>query len=149
MPYHNQPARFEVSVETGAMAVRHALDKLMSRLEPLKLEIEESGTVELVIAEALNNVVEHGYPDPNEYGLIHILCSQEHNGLRFEIKDKGRPMPNGQPPFGFAPDVTVALDDLPEGGFGWFLIKDLARDVSYERQGNENHLTLRISVGLS
>ena len=46
-------------------------------------------------------------------------------------------MPNGQPPFGFAPDVTVALDDLPEGGFGWFLIKDLARDVSYERQGNE------------
>jgi serine/threonine-protein kinase RsbW len=32
-------------------------------------------------------------------------------------------------------------DDLPEGGFGWYLIRTLARDVRYDRNGVTNCLT--------
>lgn len=44
------------------MAVRKALKELLDGLAPLDLDIEEMGTVELVMAEALNNIVEHAYP---------------------------------------------------------------------------------------
>ena len=46
-------------------------------------------------------------------------------------------------------DYAASFDefpDLPEGGFGWYLIRDLARDVNYEREGWCNVLTLRLEV---
>jgi serine/threonine-protein kinase RsbW len=42
----------------------------------------------------------------------------------------------------------VDLMDLPEGGFGWFLIKDLAKDVVYARVEGENRLQLRVAVAV-
>ena len=57
-------------------------------------------------------------------------------------------MPDGQTPVGAAADLDVDFCDMPEGGFGWFLIKDLAKDVNYHREGVQNHLHLRIAVGI-
>jgi serine/threonine-protein kinase RsbW len=58
-------------------------------------------------------------------------------------------MPDGQLPLGQPTAVDVDLMDLPEGGFGWFLIQDLARDVTYVRVGSENRLDMRLAVGLA
>ncbi len=55
-------------------------------------------------------------------------------------------MPGGQLPLGMSQSLNVGLCDLPEGGFGWFLIKDLAKDLKYRRIGQENHLHLRIAI---
>lgn len=143
------PCDFRVCVQSGEMAVRAALSELMTNLKPLTLDVEEEGTVELVLAEALNNVVEHGYPKENDAGPIAISCSQQDDGLHFEIRDKGLPMPDGQAPIGMAADVSVPMEDMPEGGFGWFLIQDLAKDVKYKRNGDENLLNLRIAVGMA
>ena len=57
-------------------------------------------------------------------------------------------MPNGQLPLGMAQDVDVDMMDLPDGGFGWFLIKDLAKDVRYHRIGEVNQLDLRLAVAI-
>lgn len=138
--------KFQVSVESGQLAVRSALEKLLTQLEPLNLDVEEAGTIELVLAEALNNVVEHGYPPSSKGGAIDISCSHEHDGLHFEICDQGLPMPDGETPIGSKVDLNVPMQDMPEGGFGWFLIKDLAKDIDYARQGNSNHLRLRLNV---
>ena len=130
------------------MAVREALGYIFVGLEPLSLDVEEIATVELILAEALNNVVEHAYPVPEPGGPIRIQCSQKANGLHFLITDQGKPMPNGLAPLGLAQSVDVDPFDLPEGGFGWFLIKDLAKDVQYQRIENENRLSLRIAVAI-
>lgn len=138
--------KFSISVQSGELAVRSALEKLMAKLEPLTLDVEEAGTIELVMAEALNNVVEHGYPSTTDAGPIDIACFHKSDGLHFEIKDQGLPMPDGRTPIGDAVDLDVPFNDMPEGGFGWFLIKNLARDVDYGRYGDENHLRMRLNV---
>lgn len=140
---------FEVSVQSGEMAVREALDRLMQGLEPLALEIEETSTVEIVLAEALNNIVEHAYPENHPDGPIHIACAHRANGLHLTIRDQGHAMPDGQLPIGLVPRHDVSVADLPEGGFGWFLIKDLAKDVEYHRAGGENQLKLRLAIGMT
>ena len=66
-----------------------------------------------------------------------------------DIMDKGSAMPDGQMPLGQLSPLDVDLQDLPEGGFGWFLIQHLARDVSYARVDDENHLQMRLAVGLA
>ncbi|MEL7081583.1 MAG: ATP-binding protein, partial [Pseudomonadota bacterium] len=55
-------------------------------------------------------------------------------------------MPDGETPLGRPANLNVDKMDLPEGGFGWFLIKDLAKDVDYKRVGWENRLSLRLAV---
>jgi serine/threonine-protein kinase RsbW len=34
------------------------------------------------------------------------------------------------------------LMDLPEGGFGWFMIHSLCKEISFEREHNRNCLTM-------
>jgi serine/threonine-protein kinase RsbW len=55
-------------------------------------------------------------------------------------------MPDGRPPIGSYAGPAVILDDQPEGGFGWFLIRSLARELEYRRTDGENVLTFRIAV---
>lgn len=140
---------FRISVVSGQMAVRTALGQLLDGLKPLSLDVEEAGTVELVMAEALNNIVEHAYPEHEEGGPIDITCAHAQDGLHLTVIDSGRAMPDGQTPIGVAADIDVDFCDMPEGGFGWFLIKDLAKDVSYQRQNTENLLQLRLAVALA
>ncbi|WP_415401264.1 ATP-binding protein [Tateyamaria sp. SN3-11] len=145
----SQLPAFRVSVQSGELAVREALKKILDGLGPLSLDVEEAGTVELVMAEALNNVIEHAYPAGDPKGPISITCTHARDGLHLTVVDRGRGMPDGQTPLGAAANVDVDLCDMPEGGFGWFLIKDLAKDVTYARVEPENRLSLRLAVAMS
>lgn len=137
----------EIALQSEETAVRDALGRLLVALDPLELDVEEAGTVELVLAEALNNIVEHAYPTGSR-GPIWIKCKHRRDGLHLRIVDEGEMMPDGQLPIGMAQDVDVDVMDLPDGGFGWFLIKDLAKDVTYHRIGQLNQLELRLAVAI-
>lgn len=138
---------FEVCVVSGSMAVRQALQQILTALSPLSLEIEEISTIELVLAEALNNIVEHAYSETQIKGSIHIHCQYKADGLHCTITDQGNPMPDGQMPLGVPQNVDAELADLPEGGYGWCLIKKLTEDIQYQRIGQENRLDLRFALG--
>lgn len=132
------------------LAVRKALVDTIAALRFLDLSSEEYGTIELVLAEIMNNIVEHAYAnDPD--GMIELEIQPNSNGLSCFLRDDGQPMPDGNVPLGVLPatcsDPTADIDDLPEGGFGWFLIRDLARDLKYSRQNGKNILTFRIATG--
>ncbi len=142
------PQPFGVSIPGRLSHVRRGLRQLLDELAPLALDVEERGTIELVLAEALNNIVEHAYPTPDQAGEITIRCRHRVNGLHVTITDRGLPMPDGTLPLGTAPRTDVATDNLPEGGFGWFLIHDLAKDVRYVREGHRNRLNLRLAIAI-
>ena len=61
--------------------------------------------------------------------------------LTCELIDRGRGIPGGQLPAGALPDLDTPRAQLPEGGYGWFLIQALTRHLNYARIGGENHLT--------
>lgn len=140
---------FEISIHSGPHAAREALALLLDGLTCLALEAEETFVVRLVVAEMLNNIVEHAYPDPDYPGPIHIACHHEPDGLHLAVWDEGLPMPDLQAPLGLPQEIDRPICDLPEGGFGWFLIRDLAKDLSYQRLAQENRIELRLAVGLS
>ena len=123
-----------------------ALRRLRDDLSKIGLLAEERGSVEIVVAEVLNNIAEHAYEERPD-GKIEMELVPSDGQLHCSVIDHGKPMPNEQTPLGKAHNLDVEMDDLPEGGFGWFLIGELAHDLAYERKGTENHLTFKMRVG--
>ncbi|KEJ90410.1 ATP-binding protein [Sulfitobacter donghicola] len=148
MPKHTLPFSFVVTLAGKEDAIRSGLAQTLAGLEPLGLNNDETTTVELVLAEALNNVVEHALASTNGETEIEIRTTHDDQGLLLVIVDQGVPMPTGTAPACREPELAVALDDMPEGGFGWFMIHTLTQEIDYKRVEDTNQLSLRLPVGL-
>jgi serine/threonine-protein kinase RsbW len=126
-------------------SVRAALRIMVSELHKTSHNPELLSTAELVLAEVLNNVVEHAYADHSD-GVIDVELTRLPEELRFCVQDNGSEMPEGVIPAGEAQDLDVALEDLPEGGYGWFLIHELTDGLSYQRENERNELRFRVPI---
>ena len=130
-------ALIRLGFSSGEHEVRAALGRLKRVLARVDLAEEDRGVVELVLGEVLNNVVEHAY-GPDQPGEIRINCRLRAESLSFCVCDAGRAMEGLKLPPGTPPDVDCGRDDLPEGGFGWFLVRSLATRLRYARRGEKN-----------
>lgn len=139
---------YEVRLDFRACphAVRGALMALRGSLAGTGLAREDGDTLELVVAEVLNNVVEHAYADQPD-GIVTLIARTLSDGVAIQVRDTGRSMPGESLPDGQRPTPPRDADALPEGGFGWFLIRDLTQDVTYRRVGSCNRLTFRLNFG--
>jgi len=134
---------FHCKVGTNTFAVRDALLGMISAPPLADLPPDRRDLVELVLAEVLNNVAEHGYDGGP--GDITVTLGRCCAGLSCLIIDQGRTMPHGRLPPGERPGTAgVPLADLPEGGFGWHLIRSLTTDLHYARDQNQNRLSFLI-----
>ena len=95
----------------------------------------------LCVAEALNNVVEHAYSGQDGKPIFAEVSVQPE---KFEVLiiDEGKPMPRGGPPEAAMDFDLDDLENLPEGGFGWMLIREQMDVVDYERRDGHNILRL-------
>ncbi|MGQ0566282.1 MAG: ATP-binding protein [Gemmobacter sp.] len=134
--------RVHLVIPAEAEAVRHALVAACDTRLLRSLTDDARGTAQIVIAEALNNIVEHAYASGE--GDIELSLRRKGGKLSVLISDRGRPMPGGQMPEGRLPDPDP--QDLPEGGFGWFLIRSLSQDLRYCRSEGRNHLFFRLDT---
>ncbi len=134
------PDTVRFMLPSDAISIREGLVGLfaLDLMEPLTAE--SLSAAQIVLAEALNNVVEHAYA---QYpGKIEIWVTRRESYLFIRIMDDGLAMPGGDLPCG----KPGWPEDLPEGGFGWSLIRNLSHDLTYARDGKRNLLSLCISV---
>ena len=126
-------------------AVTASLRKIRAHLEDCPTLSQLDGTWEIVVAEVLNNIVEHAYAgDPQ--GDISLELDFAPSALCANFRDAGNAMPGNVAPAGKAADLDVPTEDMPEGGFGWHLIRMLTRELEYERVEDRNHLTIEMDL---
>ncbi len=126
------------------MAVRQALLQISARLGPVGLDPNQDGDMQIVIAEALNNIVEHAFAGTE--GIIEVSVNASPTALQIIITDSGVAMPDGKVPLGEIEEYPREPEEMPEGGFGWFLIHDLTEDLSYQRAEDRNILQFRLPL---
>lgn len=131
--------------------IRRILLQVRKRFMPLSGP-DTVGRLELVLAEILNNIAEHGEPEarPSDHAArrkVHLSAATATGGIYCIISDIGEAVPADclaprslprQPP----PDAPGT--DLAEGGFGWFMIQNTARKLYYGRDGRRNILAFLI-----
>ncbi|NHB76482.1 ATP-binding protein [Rhodobacter sp. M37P] len=136
----DRPPELYLAFRADPASIRRSLAGMLVCPPLSALREDARGSAEVVLAEALNNVAEHAYGEAG--GQVEVTLRQETAGIRCLIVDAGRAMPGGTLPEGrLPPDRGPALQDLPEGGFGWHLIRSLCTDLSYSRIADRNHLT--------
>jgi len=136
---------FACSFLATELDARSGIGSVIERLRAMGLPEVRAIEVQIALAEAVNNVVEHAYTDAAP-GDVRIRCNLDADQLLINIHDAGLPMPGARLPEGKPADLTVPLEELPEGGYGWFLIRELTSDVQYESKSGNNQLSLRFEV---
>ena len=135
---------FHWAFRADAGAVREALGRVVAWFS-CQMSEDEAGTLELALAEVLNNVVEHGYAglDP---GPVNLCISRGPDGLSCRISDRGNPMPGLKLPDGEMQPVADEIEDMAEGGWGWAMIRELTRDLTYQRGDQSNCVSFRLPI---
>ncbi|WP_109464950.1 ATP-binding protein [Albibacillus kandeliae] len=133
--------RFAASTE----AARDGIEQVVNALRQHGLGGTPLADVELVLAEVVNNIVEHAYRG-REPGLVSVAYVFGASGLILTVRDRGAPFTANSLPAGHAVDLALPRHQLPEGGFGWLLIRRLTSDLSYVRRNGFNRLRLRFDV---
>ena len=123
--------------------VRNALAEAAKCLCPLD-DIQISTSAEIVLAEVFNNIVKHAYQQ-KQVGLIDLSMVIHDTYISFRIFDMGQPMPNKRLPIGAPHILEDDVQSLPEGGFGWNLIRTLTQDLDYQHLNNQNILQFTIT----
>ena len=144
LPRTTAARRFHMVLPATPLAVRQTVQDAARHAARATSEATLPGTLELVLAEAMNNIVEHAQAGHND-GVIELILTVNDDGLGVVLRDDGSAMPGARLPEAH-PSIPEGadLDALPEGGFGWSLIRALAEGLSYRREQGWNETTLRI-----
>lgn len=92
----------------------------------------------VILDEILSNIISHAYTDDNQHE-IELWMEAVNKRFLLTITDDGRPFnPLSVEP----PDTSASMEERELGGVGIHLVRTLADEAIYQRQGEKNVLTL-------
>lgn len=106
--------------------------------EELNLAFDVTFNLNLVLEEAISNIILYAYPKEESQTLT-IVAKTQDNNLIFVITDSGKEFDPTQIPDA---DITLSAEERQIGGLGIFLIRQIMNNVEYQRIDNKNILTL-------
>lgn len=113
--------------------VRQSLQRIHHFLTMQDLPSEMIEDLDLVLSEAMANIVLHGNLDTD--GMIECSLMVRDLSVDCRLSDTGAAFdPAG---VGLAAPEPMAFS---QGGYGWFLIRSLTRQIAYAREGARNVL---------
>ena len=95
--------------------------------------------VELILEEWFSNVIDYGLTGCANPSL-QVECMVSKDEVTLRISDNGIPFDPTKHP---DPDFTRPAEERPVGGLGLFMVKKLAKSISYERTTERNILIVR------
>ncbi len=102
------------------------------------LAVDDLMNINLVLDEAVINVIAHGYEDDHDH-LISVSLSLDGSRARMHVEDDGVPFNILEAP---PAKLDIPIEERKPGGLGVHIIKTLCESVAYRREGGRNHLTM-------
>lgn len=110
--------------------------------EEMKLGAEWVFNLNLVLEEAVTNVIMYAYPEGEDHE-IWLTATTQDGMLSLVLQDEGKPFDPTEVPDA---DVTLSAEERPIGGLGIFLIRQIMDEVNYQYVDSRNVLTMRKNV---
>lgn len=114
----------------------------------LELSNEQVGQLELILVEAVTNVIEHAYEYKTGNQIqVQVECTPD-NSIKMTISDWGKSMPDSIQDKLKADKLSLPEPELlPESGWGMGLIQMLSDSFHYERNHEQNdwHVLKRLA----
>lgn len=108
--------------------------------QELELSSEQVGQLELILVEAVTNVIEHAYEfETGNQVKVKVECDPD-NTIKMIISDRGKSMPESVQHKLKENDLSLPEpEQLPESGWGMGLISLLSDSFHYERNNEQNN----------
>ena len=114
-------------------------DWLHSSIETWNLNDLVINKLNVCSEEVYVNIVSYAYP--NQEGTVEVSINKINNEIILNFVDFGFPYNPLEKP---DPDITLSLEERQLGGLGIFMVKEIAKNVIYERKDDKNILTIVI-----
>jgi len=150
-----------VEVAPAFEVIGPSVSELLVRLVPAEVRGGDAAAdLRLAVTEALNNVVEHSGHPPWRPVRVHFGAEGEVHWVC--VEDAGMPLPRGlldpapaeaavcEPVRGIGhdpPAPALPVADMPEGGWGWLLIRGSVDRLDHVREMGRNFLLLTKTIG--
>lgn len=96
----------------------------------------------LVLEEVFTNIVRYAYADAGAHD-VRFAARLAETHVVLEFADDGRAF---DPLAAKPPDLRIPPEERPIGGLGIHLVRKLADEITYTREGALNRLSVRIAV---
>jgi serine/threonine-protein kinase RsbW len=135
-----------VAQSTDSLLLNGKLNEIQRLVAEAARFCKENGLTEdlefdlnLVLEELLTNAIRHGGCGGMRDAVCVRLAMLE-NGVSIEFADRGAPFDPTTAP---EPELDAPLDQRQAGGLGIHLVRQIVRDLRYERVDGWNRLTMR------
>jgi serine/threonine-protein kinase RsbW len=135
-------------VSLHEIALKNNFDELVTLSEwvdqlsgQLGLSPQCAFRLDLVLTEAVTNIIENAYVDEQAHDIT-VTLQYEDNRAKIQLKDDGVPFDPLQKPELVLPK---SLEEAAEGGLGIHLIRRYTDECQYYRLSHENVLTFVIN----
>jgi len=131
---------YKIKVPAQIDQLRGLVQFVVNYARMLGFSQEKIGEIELMSEEVLVNVINYAYPQKG--GDVEVSCYPDaEDRLVIQISDHGVPFdPLSVPP----PDLSHGIEDRQTGGLGVFLVRQMADELKYARDGQRNIFTLTV-----
>jgi len=100
-------------------------------------------SLNLVMEEAVSNIIFYAYEDKKEGDEIHISLERKGKMLIVSLTDTGKRF---DPTMKEDPDISLSAEDRPIGGLGIYLMKQIMDEVNYQRKNDRNILQMKKKI---
>ena len=107
--------------------------------DELQLDTHVAMKLQVAIEEMVTNVIFYAYPEGTSADIT-LSAESDDKELTFVLSDTGKPF---DPTAKEDADIEKNPMDREQGGMGILIVKNIMNEVSYQRLGEENRLTMK------
>jgi len=129
----------ELKFKNEEQELARVAEFMESVCDELQLDMHVAMKLQLALEEMVTNVIYYAYPKGTSAD-ISLSAKSDGKVLTFVLSDTGKPF---DPTAKEDADIDVNPMDREQGGMGILIVKNIMNEVSYQRLGDENRLTMK------
>ena len=107
--------------------------------DELQLDMHVAMKLQVAIEEMVTNVIFYAYPEGTNADIT-LTAESDERELTFVLSDSGKPF---DPTAKEDADIDTNPMDREPGGMGILIVKNIMNEVTYQRLGDMNQLTMK------
>ena len=107
--------------------------------DELQLDMHVAMKIQVAMEEMVTNVIFYAYPEGTTADIT-LTAESDGKEVTFVLSDTGKPF---DPTAKEDADIESNPMDRQQGGMGILIVKNIMNEVSYQRLGDENRLTMK------
>ena len=129
----------EVTFKNEDQELTRVSEFMESVCDELQLDRHVAMKLQVAMEEVVSNVIFYAYPEGTSADIT-LTAESDGKELTFVLSDTGKPF---DPTAKEDTDLEVNPMDREQGGLGIIIVKNIMNEVSYQRLGDMNQLTMK------